>query len=269
MFGRNITWWGCDRCRASPTCETQNGSCQRPKTKMCWKMRMTAAKSVEMLWDALLSCRLCQDGIIAISGGNGALGLVMGLWILRTARRPGAFFGAAFSSTIFGSEAQKQGGKKFSIKFLSRPSQALNFFTLGCVTRSSAWRSMKISEQNMPNWKDSRIFLRNWEFPLQWCVFRQEVESLAESLGIHVEQAKCDVSKQVPHQNVEIWRWMRSCFFFRSQWIASWRASRPIWQEMFKVQVLCAKDIILRNKNHTPVMYSYYIRIHISYNIII
>jgi len=26
----------------------------------------------------------------------------------------------------------------------------------------------------------------------------EEVQSLAESLGIHVEQAKCDVSKQVP-----------------------------------------------------------------------
>eukprot|EP00434_Breviolum_minutum_P036197 symbB.v1.2.032067.t1/scaffold3669.1/size53179/5 len=63
--------------------------------------------------------QLPEDGIIAISGGNGALGLVMGLWILRT--------------------AQKQGGKKFSIKFLSR--------------------SMKISDQNMPNWKDSKIFL--------------------------------------------------------------------------------------------------------------
>mmetsp|Transcript_33713 Transcript_33713/g.72774 ORF Transcript_33713/g.72774 Transcript_33713/m.72774 type:complete len:592 (+) Transcript_33713:2-1777(+) len=80
--------------------------------------------------------QLPEDGVIAISGGNGALGLVMGLWLLRT--------------------AQKQGGKKFSIKFLSR--------------------SMKISDQNMPNWK--------------------EVQSLAESLGIHVEQAKCDVSKQ-------------------------------------------------------------------------
>lgn len=80
--------------------------------------------------------QLPEDGVIAISGGNGALGLVMGLWLLRT--------------------AQKQGGKKFSIQFLSR--------------------SMKISEQNMPNW--------------------QEVQNLAQSLGIHVEQAKCDVSKQ-------------------------------------------------------------------------
>ncbi|CAE7579233.1 pks15/1 [Symbiodinium pilosum] len=60
----------------------------------------------------------------------------MGGWILRTAKR--------------------QGGKKFSIKFLSR--------------------SMKISDQNMPNWK--------------------EVQSLAESLGIEVEQSKCDVSSQ-------------------------------------------------------------------------
>eukprot|EP00421_Protoceratium_reticulatum_P034861 CAMPEP_0168477012 /NCGR_PEP_ID=MMETSP0228-20121227/62179_1 /TAXON_ID=133427 /ORGANISM="Protoceratium reticulatum, Strain CCCM 535 (=CCMP 1889)" /LENGTH=308 /DNA_ID=CAMNT_0008493141 /DNA_START=23 /DNA_END=945 /DNA_ORIENTATION=+ len=54
--------------------------------------------------------QLPEDGIIAISGGNGALGLVMGLWLLRTAMR--------------------QGGKKFSIQFLSR--------------------SMKISDQNMP-----------------------------------------------------------------------------------------------------------------------
>ncbi|CAK8987967.1 DAZ-associated protein 1 (Deleted in azoospermia-associated protein 1) (Proline-rich Vg1 mRNA-binding protein) [Durusdinium trenchii] len=87
--------------------------------------------------------QLPEDGVIAISGGNGALGLVMGLWLLRT--------------------AQKQGGKKFSIQFLSR--------------------SMKISEQNMPNW--------------------QEVQNLAQSLGIHVEQAKCDVSKQEPPESVE------------------------------------------------------------------
>ncbi|CAJ1386321.1 unnamed protein product [Effrenium voratum] len=80
--------------------------------------------------------QLPEDGVIGISGGNGALGLVMGLWLLQT--------------------AQKQGGKKFSIKFLSR--------------------SMKISDQNMPNW--------------------QEIQALAESLGIHVEQAKCDVGKQ-------------------------------------------------------------------------
>jgi len=80
--------------------------------------------------------QLPEDGVIAISGGNGALGLVMGGWILRTAKR--------------------QGGKKFTIKFLSR--------------------SCKISDQNMPNW--------------------QEVQSLAASLGITVEQAKCDVSSQ-------------------------------------------------------------------------
>eukprot|EP00442_Polarella_glacialis_P052745 CAMPEP_0115098398 /NCGR_PEP_ID=MMETSP0227-20121206/31134_1 /TAXON_ID=89957 /ORGANISM="Polarella glacialis, Strain CCMP 1383" /LENGTH=601 /DNA_ID=CAMNT_0002492993 /DNA_START=55 /DNA_END=1860 /DNA_ORIENTATION=+ len=80
--------------------------------------------------------QLPEDGVIAISGGNGALGLVMGLWILR--------------------KAKKQGGKKFSIQFLSR--------------------SMKISDGNMSNWK--------------------EIQDLAASLGIHVEQSKCDVSKQ-------------------------------------------------------------------------
>eukprot|EP00913_Durusdinium_trenchii_P020315 g19085.t1 len=87
-------------------------------------------------------------------GGNGALGLVMGLWLLRT--------------------AQKQGGKKFSIQFLSR--------------------SMKISEQNMPNW--------------------QEVQNLAQSLGIHVEQAKCDVSKQEPPAALiclALWVWGDGC----------------------------------------------------------
>lgn len=80
--------------------------------------------------------QLPEDGVIAISGGNGALGLVMGLWILR--------------------KAKQQGGKRFSIEFLSR--------------------SMKISDQNLTNWK--------------------EIEQLAASLGIFVEQAKCDVSKQ-------------------------------------------------------------------------
>jgi len=80
--------------------------------------------------------QLPDDGIIGISGGNGALGLVMGLWILR--------------------RAKVQGGKKFKIQFLSR--------------------SMKVNDQNMPNWK--------------------EIESLAAELGIQVEHAKCDVSKQ-------------------------------------------------------------------------
>merc|ERR1712066_18572 len=42
--------------------------------------------------------QLPEDGIIGISGGNGALGLVMGLWILE--------------------KAKEQGGKKFSIQFL-------------------------------------------------------------------------------------------------------------------------------------------------------
>jgi len=76
--------------------------------------------------------QLPESGVIAISGGNGALGLVMGGWLLR--------------------RAKAQGGKKFSIKFLSR--------------------SMKVSDGNMPNWK--------------------EIERLAAELGITVEHAKCD-----------------------------------------------------------------------------
>eukprot|EP00931_Biecheleriopsis_adriatica_P117049 TRINITY_DN92604_c0_g1_i1.p1 TRINITY_DN92604_c0_g1~~TRINITY_DN92604_c0_g1_i1.p1 ORF type:complete len:625 (-),score=139.53 TRINITY_DN92604_c0_g1_i1:121-1899(-) len=80
--------------------------------------------------------QLPEDGVIGISGGNGALGLVMGLWLLK--------------------KAKEQGGKKFTIKFLSR--------------------SMKISDQNMPNWR--------------------EIEALADSLGITVEQGKCDVGSQ-------------------------------------------------------------------------
>jgi hypothetical protein len=77
-----------------------------------------------------------NEGVIAITGGNGALALVMGGWLL--------------------DRAKEQGGKHFSIKFLSR--------------------SMKISDQNMPNWK--------------------RVENMAESLGIDVEQAKADCSKK-------------------------------------------------------------------------
>mmetsp|Transcript_76029 Transcript_76029/g.222885 ORF Transcript_76029/g.222885 Transcript_76029/m.222885 type:complete len:603 (-) Transcript_76029:179-1987(-) len=80
--------------------------------------------------------QLPEEGVIGISGGNGALGLVMGLWILN--------------------KAKEQGGKRFSIEFLSR--------------------SMKISDQNMPNWK--------------------EIERLAAELGIEVSQSKCDCSKQ-------------------------------------------------------------------------
>jgi hypothetical protein len=55
-----------------------------------------------------------EDGVICITGGNGALGLVMGIWLLHKAR--------------------EQYGKKFSIKFLSR--------------------SAAITDQNMPNWKE-------------------------------------------------------------------------------------------------------------------
>jgi len=87
-------------------------------------------------YENLPDWQLPDDGVIAISGGNGALGLVMGLWILRKAR--------------------EQGGKKFTIKFLSR--------------------SMKVSDQNMPNWK--------------------EIEALGQQLGIKVEHAKCDVSRK-------------------------------------------------------------------------
>lgn len=58
--------------------------------------RMVPAKPYENLpnW------QLPQDGVIAITGGNGALGLVMGLWILK--------------------KVKEQGGKHFEIKFLSR-----------------------------------------------------------------------------------------------------------------------------------------------------
>jgi len=80
---------------------------------------------------------VCPDeGVVGISGGNGALGLVMGLWMLR--------------------KAQQQGGKKFSIQFLSR--------------------SAKINDQNMPNWK--------------------EVQRIAEELGIKVSQVVMDGSQQ-------------------------------------------------------------------------
>mmetsp|Transcript_84126 Transcript_84126/g.214145 ORF Transcript_84126/g.214145 Transcript_84126/m.214145 type:complete len:620 (+) Transcript_84126:52-1911(+) len=78
--------------------------------------------------------QLPDDGIIGISGGNGALGLVMGLWILR--------------------RAQQQGGKKFSIQFLSR--------------------SCTVNDGNMANWV--------------------EIQRLAGTLGIKVEMARCDVS---------------------------------------------------------------------------
>lgn len=165
-------------------------------------------------WDDVsshvVSRPLCQDGIIAISGGNGALGLVMGLWILRTARRPGA----AKNSDVFkqhfpAARLRSRAARNSASNFCPGPAKhwMVTRFSLKprCVTRSPARRSMKISDQNMPNWKDSKIFLGTWEFGLQWCVFRQELESLAQSLGIHVEQAKCDVSKQVPHQNMKTW----------------------------------------------------------------
>lgn len=79
---------------------------------------------------------LPTEGVIGISGGNGALGLVMGLWLLY--------------------KAQEQGGKHFSIEFLSR--------------------SMKINDQNMPNW--------------------MEVQRMAGELGIKVSQERCDCGDQ-------------------------------------------------------------------------
>lgn len=80
--------------------------------------------------------RLPTSGVIGISGGNGALGLVMGIWLLE--------------------KAKEQGVRDITIKFLSR--------------------SMKVNDQNMPNWK--------------------KIEALAQQLGVTVEQSKCDVSKQ-------------------------------------------------------------------------
>jgi len=77
-----------------------------------------------------------KEGIIGITGGNGALGLVMGIWFL--------------------TKAKEQGGKQFSIKFLSR--------------------SAKANDQNMPNW--------------------QLVQDMGKDLGIHVEQDVLDFSKE-------------------------------------------------------------------------
>lgn len=56
---------------------------------------------------------LPREGVIAITGGNGALALVMGEWLLK--------------------KAEQQGATGFQIKFLSR--------------------SMKIQDSNMPTWK--------------------------------------------------------------------------------------------------------------------
>ena len=81
----------------------------------------------------------------------------------------------------------------------------------------------------------------------------QEVQSLAESLGIHVEQAKCDVSKQVPlpHDPVDAGCFMVllpnfsvNCEFpfsyplhsvRRSRWTASYRASHQTLQACWGV----------------------------------
>jgi len=88
-----------------------------------------------------LDFQLPERGTIGISGGNGAIGLVMGLWLLK--------------------KAKAQGGGGFAIEFLSR--------------------SAKINDQNMPNW--------------------QEIEQLANELGIAVSQKKCDVSQQEGVEN--------------------------------------------------------------------
>ncbi|CAK9094913.1 6-methylsalicylic acid synthase (6-MSAS) (Arthrosporol biosynthesis cluster protein AOL_s00215g283) [Durusdinium trenchii] len=79
---------------------------------------------------------LPNSGVICISGGNGALGLVMGNWLL--------------------DKAAEQGKSGFQIQFLSR--------------------SMKISDLNMPLWKD--------------------IEAKAAKLGVRVEQGKMDMSSK-------------------------------------------------------------------------
>lgn len=60
-----------------------------------------------------------EEGVIAISGGNGALGLVMGLWLLDFAVKRKAASSGSYNP-------------RFSIQFLSR--------------------SAKVSDQNMENW---------------------------------------------------------------------------------------------------------------------
>jgi len=82
------------------------------------------------------------EGVIAITGGNGALGLVMGGWLLGRCEQQQAKTGKPFTGLV--------------IKFLSR--------------------SMKISDMNMPAWKD--------------------IQQRAESLGITAEQGRCDAGSE-------------------------------------------------------------------------
>mmetsp|Transcript_20141 Transcript_20141/g.45867 ORF Transcript_20141/g.45867 Transcript_20141/m.45867 type:complete len:635 (-) Transcript_20141:88-1992(-) len=70
---------------------------------------------------ASVEFELLEEGVIGISGGNGALGLVMGEWILNLAEKKQAAGGGSYNP-------------KFAIHFLSR--------------------SMKISDLNMGRWKD-------------------------------------------------------------------------------------------------------------------
>jgi len=87
-------------------------------------------------YEYLPDMQMPKAGCIGITGGNGALGLVMGIWLLQ--------------------KAKEQGGKKFSIKFLSR--------------------SATVNEQNTPNW--------------------ELVQSMAKDLGIEVKQDTLDFSKR-------------------------------------------------------------------------
>jgi len=91
-------------------------------------LRQVPSKPYENLPDF----QVPDDGVIGISGGNGALGIVMGQFLL--------------------AKAKEQGGKRFSMKFLSR--------------------SARVTDDNLANWED--------------------VQRLAAELGIGVEQAKCD-----------------------------------------------------------------------------
>nr|AQS99227.1 type I polyketide synthase ketoyl reductase domain protein [Gambierdiscus excentricus] len=77
-------------------------------------------------YENLPDWQLPDHGIIAISGGNGALGLVMGMWLLNQAKR--------------------QGGKKVSIQFLSR--------------------SCKIADENMANWKEVQRLGEELDIPV-------------------------------------------------------------------------------------------------------
>mmetsp|Transcript_71200 Transcript_71200/g.123594 ORF Transcript_71200/g.123594 Transcript_71200/m.123594 type:complete len:632 (-) Transcript_71200:102-1997(-) len=133
-----------------------------------------------------------DEGVVAVSGGNGAVGIIIGMYLMTEAEK-----------------AIKAGKpKKFSVKFLSR--------------------STKVPEESQKTWKECQV--------------------LAAKLGIHVEQARCDVGNReavnefVKSQTPNLVAFIHSAGVLRDSMLPN-----QTWQKYEEVY----------NSKHRPALYLY------------